>query len=391
MSKNHPVEQEELMAYLDGELPADQAVAAAAHLEQCPECRKLAGDLRGVSVAMRSWEVEPGSGTAPSMPVAKPVRRIPWIPAFPSWSYALAGGLALGLVLLVAVRRPAGRPNGESEPLIALERSSMWAAKQTVAAAPAPPGSGFADTTPASAPPKTERTAVTELAPMIAYKASLSIYITDFAKSRQSLEAILQRHHGYFGELAINAANASSRSLTATLRVPAPELQATLAEMRQLGRVLSESQSGEEVTAQAIDLDARLANARNTEKRLTDLLRDRTGRLADVLAVENDISRVRGEIETMDAERKNLAKRVAFATITVTLSEEYQAQFQVSQTSIGGRFRNAAVEGFQSMLDGVLGITLLLVGWAPTLLVLTAVLFFPVRFAWRRFRAARQR
>ena len=47
MSTNrHPIEQEELMAYLDGELPSDQATEALLHLELCPECQTLVADSR---------------------------------------------------------------------------------------------------------------------------------------------------------------------------------------------------------------------------------------------------------------------------------------------------------------------------------------------------------
>jgi len=59
MSTNrHPIEQEELMAYLDGELSADQATEALSHLELCPECQTLAADFRGVSRELMAWEVE---------------------------------------------------------------------------------------------------------------------------------------------------------------------------------------------------------------------------------------------------------------------------------------------------------------------------------------------
>jgi hypothetical protein len=59
MSTNrHPIEQEELMAYLDGELPADQATEALSHLELCPECQTLAADFGGVSQELMAWEIE---------------------------------------------------------------------------------------------------------------------------------------------------------------------------------------------------------------------------------------------------------------------------------------------------------------------------------------------
>ena len=59
MSMNpHPIEQEELMAYLDGELPADRATEALSHLEQCQECQTLAADFRGISQELMAWELE---------------------------------------------------------------------------------------------------------------------------------------------------------------------------------------------------------------------------------------------------------------------------------------------------------------------------------------------
>ncbi len=55
----HPVEREELMAYLDGELAADAAARVAAHLTACADCRQLEADLRSVSAQMLIWNVEP--------------------------------------------------------------------------------------------------------------------------------------------------------------------------------------------------------------------------------------------------------------------------------------------------------------------------------------------
>ena len=57
-TNRHLIEQEELMAYLDGELPPDQATEALSHLKLCPECQILATDFRGVSQELMAWEVE---------------------------------------------------------------------------------------------------------------------------------------------------------------------------------------------------------------------------------------------------------------------------------------------------------------------------------------------
>jgi hypothetical protein len=59
MSNNrHPIEEEKLMAYLDGELPEDQVSEAWAHLELCSQCQTLAADFRSVSQELMAWEVK---------------------------------------------------------------------------------------------------------------------------------------------------------------------------------------------------------------------------------------------------------------------------------------------------------------------------------------------
>jgi len=70
-ANRHPIEQEELMAYLDGELSAEQATEALSHLELCPECQTLAVDFRGVSQELLTWEVEsPEIGISPELNAA---------------------------------------------------------------------------------------------------------------------------------------------------------------------------------------------------------------------------------------------------------------------------------------------------------------------------------
>jgi hypothetical protein len=155
-----------------------------------------------------------------------------------------------------------------------------------------------------------------------------------------------------------------------------------------MGTVTSESQNGEDVTQQSVDLDARLANARASEARLKTILEQRTGRLSDVLDVEREISRVRGEIERMDAERKALDRRIVYSSIEVTLLEEKKASMDLGPTPLSTRFRNAFVEGWRGALGGVVGAGLALTSLLPTLVLLT-VLAAPIAWWFRRARRPR--
>ena len=357
---NHPIEQEELMAYLDGELPVERAGFAAGHLEHCRECQGIAADLQGVSRRMMDWQVEPVSeDTGPVLAAALREAAAPRRPRrIRRWLWAVAG---TGLAVLAVVSSIQLKPRNRLNQMPARAISTAPLHRRTTS---------FAMVS----------------VPMIARTTELTLITNEFDKARASLEDILKRHNGYLGQLNVNAPAGASRTLDATLRIPADQRDAAIGEVKKLGRVEAESQTGEEVTAQYVDLEARLSNARNTEQRLTDILRQRTGKLADVLAVEESISRVRGEIEQMEAEKKNLTKRVEFLTLQVKLTEDYRAQLHVAPDSILGRFRNAAIAGYKFMVEGVVSLILFLLSYGPSLLVWAALLFFPARFAYKKLR-----
>jgi hypothetical protein len=220
---------------------------------------------------------------------------------------------------------------------------------------------------------------------MIARTVSLSIVVKDFAASRTALDALLARHHGYAAQLVVSTPENAARSLQASLRVPAPELSSAVGDFKRLGRVETESQAGEEVTRQHADLVIRLKNARETEQRFRAILQQRAGNVAEVLQVEEEIARVGGEIERMEAEQTALEHRVDFAGIELQLTEEYKAQLNPPAASVTTRIHNAFVAGYHNATDSVLGLILWLEEYGPASLIWFLIFTLPAIFLWRRY------
>ena len=224
--------------------------------------------------------------------------------------------------------------------------------------------------------------------PMIARTASLVLTTKEFDNGRAAIERIVRQHQGYVAHLQTSGQKDAGRALTANLRVPANQVDATLAELKQLGHVEQESQGGEEVTQQYVDLVARLSNARAAEQRLLDVLRQRTAKMIDVLQVEKEITRVRETVEVMEAQRLILEKRVALASVDVQVREEFKAQVNPGPPSAGRRLWNASVEGYRNVSETVMGLAEFLLAYGPTVLLWVLLLWFPVRFGWKRLKAA---
>ena len=407
---SHPIEPEELMAYLDGELAADRAAEAANHLSECAECQGLVAELRSVSHSLKTWKVEPpASEMAPAIGIAlaenRPESRQVSLAHRRGWrevlgqrwsAVAWVGGVAaVLLVMFGTVRFQGGNANNVFSSVGSqIDDSGSDRDRVALRQSPGPKSAGKPAETvlliaPDIAPGEKKAATGHDLAangPMIIRTAELSLITKEFDKARTNLEGILKRHRGYVGELKAGGTTGSGRTLTATLRVPADQLDATLTEVKTLGRVESESQSGQDVTSQYVDLQARLSNARNTEQRLTELLRNRTGKLSDVLEVEQELDRVRGEIEQMEAERKNMSNQVSYATLNATIAEDYKAQLQAVPPSTSTRLSNASVEGYRTMADGVVSLALFLLSTGPSLLLWGVILFLPARLVWRKVR-----
>ncbi len=393
----HAIEPEEIMAYLDGELPAARASEAMTHLERCAECQKLASDLRRVSQEMAAWEVEPppralaAPAGAPSQPNRWTLRRL-----IPMPHYVVTAGAVFAAAVFIGAVWTLGQP-----------RRAIYGTDSVSPAPSVPPsqfGARFAATfagqqgSPAAAPSAAKSTPVflpadtvaetkpAAAAPMIERTAALTLATHDFDQLRARIDAILARRRGYLANLTLNTPQGAGRSLSATLRVPAADLDAALADLRQLGRVESESQKGDDVTRQYADLVARLANARNTAQRLSQILAQRTGKLSDVLDVEREMARVRGEIEQMEAEQRTTADQVAFATVELNAGEDYKAQLRLAPDSKWTRLDNAGVEGYRNLAGGVDAVPLILIAYGPSVLLWCALSFLVARWLLRRRR-----
>ena len=138
----------------------------------------------------------------------------------------------------------------------------------------------------------------------------------------QKITALANEERGYV------ATSSSEKQANGKLRgqvivkVPPENLDHFLQKVRALGELKNQTLGTEDVTKAYFDTDARLKNARVMEQRLIEMLKTKTGKVADLLQVEKELGRVREEIEKMQGELKYWDSQVQFATVTISLSEK---------------------------------------------------------------------
>jgi len=216
--------------------------------------------------------------------------------------------------------------------------------------------------------------------PLIAHTADLCLATKEFSRSRASLEEILDRHRGYIAKLRM-VGKPTGSTLSATLRIPSSDYGPTLSELKTLGRVEREEEAADEVTQQRADLEARLSNAQSSLHRLQELLKKQDYPDRNVMELQRQIAGLNADINRLEADKLAAEHRVVFANVLFALREEITPPTE----SLGAQFRNAAVAGLSDAAISLSALLLFLISRGPVVLCWIGILYFPVRFVWRRW------
>lgn len=164
---------------------------------------------------------------------------------------------------------------------------------------------------------------------LIVHTGTMALEVSDVAASVDQANALIQGLGGHVASSHESTVH-SEQAATVTYRIPAERWSEALAGLQTLGRLLTETTEAEDVTAQVVDLDARIANLRASEAALQSIM-TRAGTIDDVLRVQRELTSVRSEIESMIAQRDHLANLAALGTLEVTFETPVVATTVASQ------------------------------------------------------------
>jgi len=150
---------------------------------------------------------------------------------------------------------------------------------------------------------------------MVIYNGYISLETDDIQGNIAKIRSLAESYDGY-----VAGSSHSENYAEIMIRVPKDEFQRAIKEIETFGKVLEERTSSDDVTEQYVDLKARLENSLRQEKRLSEILQ-MAKTVDEVLNVERELERVRGEIESLQGEINYLERNVAMAIITIYLSE----------------------------------------------------------------------
>jgi len=152
--------------------------------------------------------------------------------------------------------------------------------------------------------------------------AQLDLQVKSFQTAMDQITALTKTAGGYVDTSNSQKGGNGKLQGTVVVKVLPENLDAFLLKLRDLGEVQNQSVSTDDVTKDYYDTQARLDNSRRMETQLQDLLKHTNGKVSELLQVERELGRVRGEIEQMQGQLKLYDFEVQYATITISMSEK---------------------------------------------------------------------
>ena len=283
----------------------------------------------------------------------------------------------------------------------AMEESAMYST-----AAPEANAGGFAANGTAARAAAAGKGGADEAAPeenpeKIIYSSDVTVETTAFESSLEQLNALLERFGGWVESSSINGANyydisrgrSSARSASYTLRIPSANFDALMNELSTLGNVPYSHVYTENVTAQYYDVQAHLTAYQTQEARLLELM-EKAETVEDVITIEERLSELRYQIESLQSTLRNWDRRVSYSSVYLQLNEvrEYTPETPVV-LSFGERLSRAFSGGLRAVGEFFRDALLWLVEALPTLVLLAVVVTVAIvliRRGVRKRRAKKQ-
>ena len=225
-----------------------------------------------------------------------------------------------------------------------------------------------------SAPSVTEQAASTPqvinvtMERKVVYNATVSVEVKKCDKAITDIEALAKASQGYVLSTNSYELGDGREESTVVIKVPADKFETAIAALEKLGHVKSEGKQGDDITEEYFDLQTTLANSKKFEARLQELLNDKNNKLSDMLDVEKELGRVRGEIDKLEGKKRYYDSQVSMSAITIYLSEPYKLT-----SSILDPIKDALKSVGLVFMRSIAALMLFVVGFVPWFVL---ILFF---------------
>jgi hypothetical protein len=216
--------------------------------------------------------------------------------------------------------------------------------------------------------------------------ADLTIETDSPTDGLRKITSIAEAHGGFvvtseFKQNDPSGQPKATQTVTVVARVPSPQFNGALEQIRAAGnRVIQEKVSGQDVSEEYLDLEARIRTKKALEAQFLEIMKQ-ARKVSDALEVQSQLADVRTEIERFEGRRRFLENQSALSTITATLQMPAPL---VAATTTG--FGHSIKQAFGDAVDIAASIILFVIQAVIVLVPIGLLVVLPVWLVWRALR-----
>ncbi len=220
---------------------------------------------------------------------------------------------------------------------------------------------------------------IAALSRKIIYDGEIDLIVKDVDSTAKQVVAAILEARGYIAEQSTTGSPGTPRSMHWKLRVPVEQFESLVQKVVALGELEQNKRTSQDVTEQFYDIEARIKNKKAEEKSLTKILDERTGKLEDILRIETELSRVRGEIEQLEGKIRVLENLSSLATLNLSVHE--REKFEPPPPAVAD-FPTQVARTWEKSLHGLINLGKACILWAVDWVLWIPLLIVAGLLAW---------
>lgn len=375
----------DLKAFLDGEVAPERAREIQEAVQSQPDLRAEADFFTRLSRSLKAISASDVESRASAERLATRFERRGFLPFFRRYAWQLAAAAGILFVAVLVAPRPRS----------AYEQAD---AGRLITASPPPAGSAAVgggkaesslDATSAEGELAEGRTRMgSEVPPsvagdfqldrMVIRTAVLRVRVENVASAEKSVRKWVAGSNGFIEDEQSSRLDGSEPSTLFVVRVPEKLFDAALDYFQSLGVTVDRSIDGQDVTSQIVDLEQRVKTLKAQEETYRNILRQ-ARRVGEVLEVQDYLTRIRTEIESIEAQAKQLKSLARLSTITLTLEQRVGSEKPGEDPNWASEAWAKAVRSLGSVLQALATAIIYVFVTSPIWLPATLILWFVVR------------
>jgi Domain of unknown function (DUF4349) len=216
----------------------------------------------------------------------------------------------------------------------------------------------------------------------------VTIQVKQYERFFEALQKRVGMINGYVSNVQSHRSGDAVSSASLTLRIPPEQLHSVVSWLREQGMLINERIQTEDISEQYYDLKARLENARRFETRLLEMLKSETGKLQDLILVEEKINQIREQIEQMEGKLRYFDALTNLATLSIQIQVE-SAYVPPQAPTFVQRAVRSAKKSWKALWSATQNAAILLIMVLPWMIPSVGmfyVMWFAVRYVRRNRR-----